>query len=113
MKTHYTTLSAHRGTKTAELKAKWRVLAFALHPDRPEGDKDRFAEASEAYHTLSDSKLRVKYDQELALLTIPCRTCEGKGFTYTQQGFTRTPVACAECEGCGRQERAKSLKRRI
>jgi len=57
--------AAVRGATTAEIKAAYRKLAFALHPDRHDGCEHKtrgFKEASEAYTILVDNNLRREYD---------------------------------------------------
>ena len=44
----------------------YRKLALKYHPDKNKGDKaseEKFKEASEAYHILSDDKEKANYDQ--------------------------------------------------
>lgn len=55
----------HSGATTAEIKAAYRKLALALHPDRHDGCKAKtraFKEASEAYNILADNNRRREYD---------------------------------------------------
>ena len=49
-----------------EIKKAYRKLALKFHPDKTKGDKsseEKFKEASEAYHILSDEKRKANYDQ--------------------------------------------------
>ena len=49
-----------------EIKKSYRKLALKYHPDKTKGDKaseEKFKEASEAYHVLSDEKRKTSYDQ--------------------------------------------------
>ena len=48
-----------------EIKAAWRAVAKAVHPDQNKDDPlatQRFAEAGRAYEVLKDPKLRNRYD---------------------------------------------------
>lgn len=54
-----------RAATTVEIKAAYRKLALALHPDRHNGDEKKtkaFKEASEAYNILIDNDRRREYD---------------------------------------------------
>lgn len=64
-KDFYKILNVSRGATTAEIKAAYRKLALALHPDRHDGCKAKtkaFKEASEAYNILADHTRRREYD---------------------------------------------------
>ena len=58
----YDILGVSRGAKAAELKAAFRDLAKALHPDHG-GDPERFRLVKMAYDVLSDQDHRQHYDQ--------------------------------------------------
>ena len=55
-----------QGVSKDDIKKAYRKLALKYHPDKTKGDKsseEKFKEASEAYHILSDDKRKANYDQ--------------------------------------------------
>jgi molecular chaperone DnaJ len=62
----YDVLGVTKSSSKDEIKKAYRKLALKYHPDKTKGDKtseDKFKEASEAYHILSDDKRKNNYDQ--------------------------------------------------
>ena len=62
----YDVLGVPRSASKDDIKKAYRKLALKYHPDKTKGDKtseDKFKEASEAYHILSDEKRKANYDQ--------------------------------------------------
>ena len=62
----YDVLGVPRSASKDEIKKAYRKLALKYHPDKTKGDKaseEKFKEASEAYHILSDEKRKANYDQ--------------------------------------------------
>lgn len=65
MRDPYSVLGVKRNAGPDEIKAAWRSVAKAVHPDQNRDDpsaSQRFAEAGWAYELLKDPKLRNRYD---------------------------------------------------
>jgi len=65
MRDPYSVLGVRRNAGPDEIKAAWRAMAKAVHPDQNKDDPlatQRFAEAGRAYEVLKDPKLRNRYD---------------------------------------------------
>ena len=61
----YDVLGVSKSSSPEQIKAAYRKLAVKHHPDKNPGDKtseDKFKEASEAYHILSDQERKQNYD---------------------------------------------------
>ena len=62
----YDVLGVAKSSSKDEIKKAYRKLALKYHPDKNKGDKaseEKFKEASESYHILSDEKRKANYDQ--------------------------------------------------
>lgn len=52
-KSYYEILGVEENATDEEIKSAYRKLAKEYHPDRSTGDREKFEEATEAYHALS------------------------------------------------------------
>ena len=62
---YYNVLGVGKDSAPDQIKAAYRKLAVKYHPDKNKGDKaseDKFKEASEAYHVLSNTERKQSYD---------------------------------------------------
>ena len=63
MKDYYKILGVEKSASEDEIKKAFRKLAHQYHPDRPDGNEDKFKEVNEAYQILSNQDKRRQYDQ--------------------------------------------------
>ena len=62
---YYDVLGVQKNSPPEQIKAAYRKLAVKHHPDKNPGDKsseEKFKEAGEAYHVLSDKERKQNYD---------------------------------------------------
>ncbi len=62
---YYEVLGVNKSASGDQIKSAYRKLAVKYHPDKNKGDKgaeEKFKEASEAYHVLSNSERKQNYD---------------------------------------------------
>ncbi len=62
---YYDVLGINKSATPDQIKSAYRKLAVKYHPDKNKGDKaseDKFKEASEAYHVLSNAERKQNYD---------------------------------------------------
>ena len=62
---YYDVLGVNKSATPDQIKSAYRKLAVKHHPDKNKGDKaseDKFKEASEAYHVLSNAERKQNYD---------------------------------------------------
>lgn len=62
MDDHYKTLGIEKTASLDEIKKAYRKLAMKYHPDRTDGDQEKFQQIKHAYEILSDPKKRQEYD---------------------------------------------------
>lgn len=60
---YYETLGVGKTASEDEIKKAYRKLAHKYHPDKGQGNDEKFKEVNEAYQVLSDSEKRGQYDQ--------------------------------------------------
>ncbi len=104
MRDPYKTLGVRQDADVDEIKAAWRSMAKAIHPDHNRDDPTataRFAEVGRAYETLKDPKKRSRYDQ----VTNMSSAAKGNGPTIMQQR-----QAAREAEERAKVARAKAEK---
>jgi molecular chaperone DnaJ len=61
-KDYYQILGVDKKASKEEVKKAFRKLAHQYHPDKKDGNADKFKEVNEAYSVLSDDKKRAEYD---------------------------------------------------
>ena len=62
---YYEVLGVDKSANPDQIKSAYRKLAVKFHPDKNKGDKtaeEKFKEASEAYHVLSNTERKQSYD---------------------------------------------------
>ena len=62
-KDFYNLLGVKGDAAQEEIKQAFRKLAHQFHPDKTNGDAEKFKEINEAYQVLSDPEKRKRYDQ--------------------------------------------------
>jgi molecular chaperone DnaJ len=60
---YYDILGVDKGASQEEIKKAYRKKAHKHHPDKSDGDEEKFKKVSEAYDVLSDEKKRAQYDK--------------------------------------------------
>ncbi len=62
-KDYYKILGVDKNANETEIKKAFHKLAHEHHPDKANGNADKFKEANEAYQVLSNKEKRAQYDQ--------------------------------------------------
>jgi len=62
-KDYYKILGVDKGASQDEIKKAFRKLAHEHHPDKTNGNADKFKEINEAYQTLGNESKRQQYDR--------------------------------------------------
>ncbi|MCR4278353.1 MAG: molecular chaperone DnaJ, partial [bacterium] len=62
-KDYYKILEVEKSASQDEVKRAFRKLAHKFHPDKKDGDEQKFKDVNEAYQILGDDKKRKTYDQ--------------------------------------------------
>ena len=62
MEDYYSILGVDKNATKDEIKKAFRKLAHKYHPDKKDGDEQKFKKISEAYSVLSNDKKRQQYD---------------------------------------------------
>lgn len=91
-KTLYEILGVAATADPDVIRAAYRALSKAHHPDRG-GDADTYAQINAAYETLSDPGRRAAYDQELAQLAAPSPEPDADTDWLAADWVTEAPVA--------------------
>ena len=77
---YYSVLGIEKGASKEDVKKAFRKLAHKYHPDKKDGNEEKFKEVNEAYTILSDDKKRQEYDTY-------GRTFQGGGQGFNTSGF--------------------------
>ena len=62
-KDYYKILGVDRGASETDVKKAFRKLAHEYHPDKANGNAEKFKEINEAYQVLGNKEKRTQYDQ--------------------------------------------------
>jgi DnaJ-class molecular chaperone len=62
MEDHYKPLGVRRNADQQEIKDQYRLLSKKYHPDKPDGNAEKFKKLASAYEVLSDPERRRFYD---------------------------------------------------
>jgi len=60
----YDILGVSKNATTEQIKKEFRKLSLRYHPDKPNGDEEKFKEINEAYQALGNDESRRQYDNK-------------------------------------------------
>jgi DnaJ-class molecular chaperone len=110
MRTLYETLDLPPGSTHDVIKARYRELTRAKHPDMG-GDTDEFSKITHAGSVLTDVVRRAEYDAWLRLMCDSCPSCGGRGLKEYSVSFTqRVSRRCEACSGKGFYARHRTTR---
>ncbi len=117
---YYEVLGVDKKASKDDIKKAFHKLAHKYHPDKKEGDADKFKEVSEAYSILADDKKRAEYDSYGRVFGGPSGASGsaggfgGAGFdfsqfqdAFTQGGFDMGDIFSDFFAGAGSTTRAR------
>ena len=64
MNDYYKTLGVENTATKEQIKKAYRKLSLQFHPDRPNGNAEKFKQINEAYETLNDEQKKRMYDMQ-------------------------------------------------
>ena len=64
MNDYYKTLGVENTATKEQIKKAYRKLSLQFHPDRPNGNAEKFKQINEAYETLNDEQKKRMYCSE-------------------------------------------------
>jgi 23S rRNA (pseudouridine1915-N3)-methyltransferase len=93
-KNYYDILGVSKSASQDEIKKAYRKLAHKHHPDKPNGDEEKFKEINEAYQVISDDKKKaIRQESQMLLDKLPENgytvLLDKKGVTYDSVNFAR------------------------
>ncbi len=104
MEDYYEILGVSKNSSKEEIKKAYRKLAHKYHPDKKEGDEQKFKKVNEAYQVLSDDKKRQQYDN---FGTSGGSASGFGGFSSSDFGFEDMGDIFEEMFGFGRRQSRK------
>ena len=71
MNDYYKTLGVENTATKDQIKKAYRKLSLQFHPDRPNGNAEKFKQINEAYETLNDEQKKKMYDMRNRMPNFP------------------------------------------